>query len=51
MRYSLSSPLYPPDKSGQALKGRIASNLSQNKFATNTPLRGQGVIKCNNKLF
>ena len=39
MMYLLTSPLYP-------LKGRIAVNLSWNKLATNTPLRGQGVSKC-----
>ena len=45
------SPLYP-------LKGRIALNISRNKFATITPLRacpdfsgGQGVSKCDNILF
>jgi len=32
MTYLQSSPLHPPDKSGQALKGRIASDLSQNKL-------------------
>jgi hypothetical protein len=41
--YLQLSPLYPPDESGQALKGRIASNISHNKFGTITPLRGQGV--------
>jgi hypothetical protein len=39
-----ASPLYP-------LKGRIAVNISWNKLATNTPLRGQGVSKCYNILF
>ena len=39
----LFSPLFPPESSGQALKGRIAVNSSRNKFATITPLRGQGV--------
>jgi hypothetical protein len=34
--YLQLSPLYP-------LKGRIASNISHNKFGTITPLRGQGV--------
>lgn len=43
MTYLQLSPLYP-------LKGKIASNKSQNKLATNTPLRGQGVRKYN-KLF
>lgn len=51
MTYELSSPLYPPENSGQALKGRIASNLSQNKLAAITPLRRQGVNKYHNKLF
>ena len=45
------SPLSPPDESGQALKGRIASNLSRNRFNKNTPLRGMGVIGYDNKLF
>ena len=50
MKYLQSSPLYPPESSGQALKGKIAVNLSWNKLATITPLRaclpnrqGQGV--------
>jgi hypothetical protein len=38
--YLQLSPLYP-------LKGRIASNISHNKFGTITPLRGQGVKKYN----
>jgi hypothetical protein len=50
MTYLLLSPHYPPVESGQALKGRIASNISRNKFAAITPLRGQGVSKYNNKL-
>jgi len=36
------SPLYPPGKSGQALKGKIASNISYNNFVTITPLGGRG---------
>ena len=38
------SPLYP-------LKGRIAFSITREKFVTNTPLRGQGVSKYDNKLF
>lgn len=37
------SPLYPPDVSGQALKGRIGVYLSWTKLGTNTSLRGLGV--------
>lgn len=33
------------------LKGKIAANFIWNKLATVTPLRGQGVILCNYKLF
>ncbi len=44
MTYLLLSPLYP-------LKGRIAVKLNQLELATNTPLRGQGVSRCVNKLF
>jgi hypothetical protein len=43
MMYLQFSPLYP-------LKGRIAANISLSKLATNTPLRGQGVRKYDNKL-
>ena len=43
LTYLQSSPLFPPENSGQALKGKIAVNFSQNKLATITPLRGQGV--------
>ncbi len=43
MMYLRLSPLYPPEISGQALKGRIASKLSNIKLATISPLRGQGV--------
>jgi hypothetical protein len=51
MTYLQSSPLYPPESSGQALKGRIAENQSRYKLVTNTPLRGQGVSKYENILF
>lgn len=51
LTYLLSSPLYPPESSGQALKGRITVNLSRHKLATNTPLRGQGVSTYDNILF
>lgn len=45
MTYLLLSPLYP-------LKGKIASNMSQNKLATITPpAGGLWVSKYNNKLF
>ena len=44
MTYLLLSPLYP-------LKGRIAVKLNQLELATNTSLRGQGVIGCDNILF
>jgi hypothetical protein len=44
MTYLQSSPLYP-------LKGRIAVNFSRKKLATITPLRGQGVSRCDNILF
>jgi hypothetical protein len=44
------SPFFPPGKSGHALKGKIASNISLNNFVTITPFRGQGVNKCDNKL-
>jgi hypothetical protein len=36
---------------GQALKGKISTNISLNGFETNTPLRGMWVIEYNNKLF
>lgn len=42
MTYLQLLPLNP-------LKGRIAANLSYTKLATTTPLRGQGVSKCDNK--
>jgi hypothetical protein len=48
MTYLPASPL--PRNVG-ALKGRIAVNFSWTKLATNTPLRGQGVSKCDNILF
>jgi len=51
MLYLLSSPLYPPENSGQAHTGRIALNLSLNKLTTITPLRGQGVSRNDNLLF
>jgi hypothetical protein len=38
-----ASPLFPPAKSGQTLKGKLTLNNLQTKLATNTPLRGQGV--------
>jgi hypothetical protein len=44
MTYLQLSPLYP-------LKGRIAVNFSRNKLVTITPLRGQGVSRCDNKSF
>jgi len=43
MKYLQFSPLYP-------LKGRIAANISLFWLAANTPLRGQGVSKYDNKL-
>ena len=48
MTWLLSSPLFPPDESGQALKGRFDSNSGSIKLATITPLRGKGVSKYNN---
>ena len=42
MTYLQSSPLYPPDVPGQALKGRIAANFRRNKLATITPFEGAG---------
>lgn len=48
MTYLKLSPL--PRNFG-ALKGRIASNISRTSLVTNVPLRGLGVILCDNKLF
>jgi tetratricopeptide (TPR) repeat protein len=39
-----TSSLFPPDKSGQALKGRITINKSQTNLGVNAPLRGLGVL-------
>jgi len=33
MTYLQFSPLYPPDESGQALKGRIAANIRLSRLA------------------
>jgi len=44
MNFIQYSPLNPPENSGQALKGRIATNFSLTKITANTPLRGLGVI-------
>jgi hypothetical protein len=43
MTYLKLSPLYPPEKSGQALKGTIVTNEHQTKLVVNAPLRGLGV--------
>ena len=47
--YLQFSPLYPPELSGHALKGRYVANIGNTKLATISPLRGQGVSKQDNK--
>ena len=37
MSYLQISPLSPPDESGQALKVKIATNISRSGFNRNTP--------------
>ncbi len=39
----LFSPLFPPESSGQALKGRLASKLFLLEHPAIAPLRGLGV--------
>lgn len=47
--YLQFSPLYPPELSGHAPKGRFVANIGNTKLATISPLRGQGVSKQDNK--
>jgi hypothetical protein len=38
-KYIQLTPLYPPENSGQALKGKFAANKSREKLANISPLR------------